>query len=224
MYLHPDSTQKQLCRACFPVASQVYWDEHSWMRRSDPQVGPACTFPCWMPETRTPPLPSRVTRCGVLLRPPTLPYTSIDSHFVDHAAEAFGPPTVRLPHRRHAMRPLLGPSGPTRDHALTCSQFRRCSRHPLSTERHARSVIKPAGLRFTLEHPFFVEGHSFRPADILARPPASPAGGTPGKPTAYDGTILPFNDSCYSGCGQSHCWCSKLASVRKERRLQAQPH
>lgn len=77
------------------------------------------------------------------------------------------------------------PIDPRGDHALICRHgFGVVRRHNSLPNDIARSVIKRAGLRFTLGNPFLVEGRSFRSADIFAQPAAPGPGGTPGKPTA----------------------------------------
>lgn len=163
------------------AASQVFWEEHSWARTLDPRAHSraecrkcarfhflvktsAATFLCAHPVSST--LVATRTWSVTLQQHLDLPL------YDDHNDDML---------RAHGQEPTYRRG----EHALTCTHgFGVVHRRNTVRNAIARSMIKPAGLHFTLEHPFLVEGRSFHPADILAHPPLPRPGGTPGKPTA----------------------------------------
>lgn len=66
-------------------------------------------------------------------------------------------------------------------------------RHKVVVSVFGREVFSAAGFRCNYEVPLLVPGTLLRPADILVDPPPPAPGENPGKPTAYDVTIVsPF--------------------------------
>eukprot|EP00177_Eucheuma_denticulatum_P001900 GFKZ01003392.1.p1 GENE.GFKZ01003392.1~~GFKZ01003392.1.p1 ORF type:complete len:127 (-),score=6.67 GFKZ01003392.1:332-712(-) len=96
------------------------------------------------------------------------------------------------------------------------------STHPLATT-FSGSVLKPAAIHFTLEHPSLVQGHSLLPTGILPQP-LSPQPGENLGISAADSVPESHTrtDSCILAAASRVARAAELTSSQTVRRLQTQ--